>query len=141
MRRGDFAIEPVWQAIVEWLAWYEDSFEKRTLLNSRHAMVGYTLNDSMSASGCGQNQLHRMLDFTKPNEAGMAVQGLHAGPQHMARHADRPVLQRTASAERFVIAERNMMGFIRAHIHKMAHAEGVLVRSSEEMWEGLNNFR
>lgn len=59
----------------------------------------------------------------------------------MARLADRPVLQCTASAERFGIAETNTWGFLWAHIQHMARMEGVLVWNSDKMWEGLKPFR
>lgn len=49
---------------------------KRTRLNSRYAVIVETINDFVSASGYGENQLHHMLDFIRPNEAGMACKAL-----------------------------------------------------------------
>lgn len=59
----------------------------------------------------------------------------------MARQAARPMLQCTASAERFGIAETNTWNFFRAHIHNMARTEDVLVWNSDKMWEDVKPFR
>lgn len=58
----------------------------------------------------------------------------------MARHAYGPV-QRTASAERFGVAEVNSWNDFRARIHSMTREEGVLVWNSDEMSVDLNPFR
>lgn len=67
----DFPIAPMRTAVVEWPAWYEHEFDKRVRLNPRYAIiVGYNLNDFLSSSADGDNQLHRLLDLSKPIEVG-----------------------------------------------------------------------
>lgn len=79
-----------------------------------------------------------------PTEVGKVCKAsirVHTLLRFMARHADRPVLQCTAPAERFGIAETNTWNFFRAHTHNIAREEGVLVWNRNEMWEVLRPFR
>lgn len=106
--------------------------------------VGYNLNDVVPAPGVGDNQLHRMPEFTNHIEAGKLCKAFiraRALLRCMARHADRPVLQCTVSAGRSGTAGRNTWSYIRAHIHNMAREVDLWVWSSEDMWGGLKPFR
>lgn len=100
-----------WAATVEWPAWYEGDFDRRIRLKPRYGViVGYNLNDSLSTSSFGSNQLYRLLDLAQPQEAAEACNAfiqVRTLLRCTARHADRPVLQCTASAGRFGIAEAN----------------------------------
>lgn len=88
----------------------------------------------MSASGYGQKQMYRMLDFMNPNGAGTAYKAfIRARPlvRFMTRHADRPLLQCTSWADRCGFAEKIMWG----------RDGGVLVWNREDMCEGSKPFR
>lgn len=92
---GEFPIETLRKDVVDWPVWYHDELDKRIRLSPRYAViVGYNLNDVLSSSAFGTNQLHRLFDMTKPEGAGkvckaFAFHGTSRRPTRVAVHGVR----------------------------------------------------